>query len=185
MISRSAVVRLPSVKSREERCFSEIRSRRWASMFTSEAIEVSMISRLHSSTTSPKGGRRRMSARVDLLHRAGLAAVDEDAVDQVQELVARRPRRGPAVRQMLAGGQDLLGDHVEVAVGSSERAGAALLQAPEVLGGRVEPVRMIHPEPGHDAFAHQPEDEGVGVSSKTAGTSMRMAASSLMSKNRR
>ena len=84
-------------------------------MFTSEAIEVSMMSRLHSSTISPKGGRSADEPRVDLLHGAGLAAVDEDAVDQVQELVAGRPRRGPAVRQMLAGRQDLLGHHVEVA----------------------------------------------------------------------
>ena len=48
MISRSAVVRLARVKSREERCFSEMRFSRWLSMLSSAAIEVSMMSRLHS-----------------------------------------------------------------------------------------------------------------------------------------
>ncbi len=57
MTSRSARVRAPSVKSREARCFSEIVFRRCASVLSSAAIEVSMMSRLQSCTISVKPGR--------------------------------------------------------------------------------------------------------------------------------
>ena len=48
MISTRAWVSECSVKSRDERCFSEIRLSRWPSMFSSEAIDVHIISCLHS-----------------------------------------------------------------------------------------------------------------------------------------
>ena len=123
-----------------------------------------MIRRLHSSTSSPKRRAQADEPRVDSLHRAGLAAVDEDAVDQVQELVAVVPATGPAVRQMLAGRQDLLGHHVEVARGSGRALRAQpRLQAPEVLGGRVEPVGVIDPQAGHACLRPPAGRRAVGL----------------------
>ena len=94
-------------------------------------------------------------ARVVLFHGARLGPVDEDAVQEIQELVAGGAGGGPRVRQLLAGGQDLLGHHVDLAAG-------ALLQAPEVVGGVVEPVGMIDAQPRHRALPHQAEEQPVG-----------------------
>src|SRR3989304_2751754 len=57
MISRSAAVRLRSVKSRETRCRSESRASRCPSTLSSLDIEVSMTSFLAAYTTSSKRGR--------------------------------------------------------------------------------------------------------------------------------
>ena len=57
-----------------------------------------MMSRLHAYDDLREGGALADRARVDLLHGPRLGAVDEDAVDEVEELVTgralTRPRSG-------------------------------------------------------------------------------------------
>src|SRR4029453_15330081 len=127
-ISARARVRLPRVKSREERCSSEMAFSRCASMFSSDTIDGCMTRRLHSEALPGEGvtpvgehfhprpprpvhdeplafvddlreGRALLDETgIQELHRPCLAAIDEDAVQEVQKLVPGGPGNGPVPR---------------------------------------------------------------------------------------
>src|SRR6267143_389691 len=86
---------------------------------------------------------------------ARVRAVDEDAVQEVQELVAGGAGGGPRLRQLLTRRQDLLGHDVDLAA-------RAPLEPPEIVGGVVEPVGVIDAQPGHRSLAHEAEEQAVG-----------------------
>ena len=97
------------MKSRDERCFSEI-----AVEPVAEHVELGGHRRLHDeplALVDDLGEGRSLvdEPGVDPLHGPRLAAVDEDAVQEVEELVAGGAAMGPVAAAAARPGQDLLG----------------------------------------------------------------------------
>ena len=70
-----------------------------------------------------------------MLHRPRLAAVDEDPIKEVEELVAGGPRDGPALRQRLARAQNLLGHDEKWSIDPVSDAGTLASQARKYSAG--------------------------------------------------
>ena len=158
-------------------------------------------------------GVRSRKAPVDRRHAPGGAAIDEEPVDEVQEVVARRARHEPrsgrgspdtrifsatiqsgraSAAAGLAATCDAVvrGERLEVARAEvrheapGRREHRALLGPPRVFDGRVQTVGMVDPQAGDLALAHEAQDELVG-DVETSGTSIRTAARLFTSKKRR
>ena len=106
-------------------------------------------------------------ALIRLLEGARPLGVDEQAVQRVQELVARGPVHGPVVGKGLARHQHLLDHDVERngrrrgPPRPRERLGARRSERLEIARGRVETVGVVDPEPRDPALADQVEQEPV------------------------
>jgi len=89
------------------------------------------------------------------------AGVDEQAVDEAEEVVARGAGDGPVFGEGFIAGEDLLDDDEEA---GRFRCGAgdAAAEAAEVGGGVVEPVEVVDAQASDLALADEAEDEGVG-----------------------
>jgi hypothetical protein len=87
-------------------------------------------------------------------------AIDQQAVDRVQEPVAGAAVDRPVVGEVLAGRHDLLGhDEERQRVGDAPRAAGRLLQRREVRGRIVQAVRVVEPEAGDEPVAHELEHQ--------------------------
>ena len=82
--------------------------------------------------------------------------VEEQAADPDGEVVARRPRHRPRLRQPFAGLQDLLHHHPGVGAGVA-------LQAPQVALGVAQAVGVVDAQPVHHAAVEPFDEQLVGV----------------------
>ena len=108
--------------------------------------------------------------------------IDEERVELRQEFVARGAGDRPVGAQPLASGENLLDEDREL--GARAHLADGGIEALEVVARIAQPIDVINAEPVELAVLH-PLDDAACVAPKTAGSSMRSATSSLMSKKRR
>jgi len=96
---------------------------------------------------------------------AGVARIDEQSVQLMQKVVARRPVHCPRTRQAFAPGEDLLRDDEDRAASgttdATRRVGRQILEHVEVLRRIEQTVRMIDAHAGHAALAQERRQEPV------------------------
>ena len=89
-------------------------------------------------------------ARVDVAQLVCAQAIDEQAVEQVQVVIAGGSLNRPLGRQRLVVRENLFDDHIRLTLGPS--AAHRRVQTRQILLRIHQPVGMIDPQAGHPAF---------------------------------
>ena len=110
--------------------------------------------------------------------------MDEQAVERIEEAVARRAVHRPVVAQPLAAAEDLFGDDIEVRSAPGRRVAPPRLQRFEIRRGIEQTVGMIDARPVTSPCSIRSSSSAC-VAANTRGSSMRRPARSLTSKKRR